>query len=260
MIFYFTATGNCLYVAKELGEKRLSIPQVKPGSRFQDETIGVVCPIFGHDVPSNVMEFLEQNEFETDYFYFVLTYGFCQGGATTRLAEFLENAGKPAAYINTLKMVDNALPAFDIENELRIDPEKKVEEHLAGIKSDIASRRRFIAQPTEWDIEYHKFFLAAPFKLDPEQDFRAKGAEMYRITDDCIGCGICTRVCPRGSIRLVEGKAQQSMARCVACLACIHACPRKTIQFTFPEKNPNARYRNPHVTLAEIIAANQQTN
>ncbi len=30
-------------------------------------------------------------------------------------------------------MVDNALPAFDIENELKIDPEKKVEEHLSAI-------------------------------------------------------------------------------------------------------------------------------
>ena len=30
-------------------------------------------------------------------------------------------------------MVDNALPALDIENELKIDPEKKVEEHLSAI-------------------------------------------------------------------------------------------------------------------------------
>ncbi|MBR2216387.1 MAG: 4Fe-4S binding protein [Selenomonadaceae bacterium] len=78
------------------------------------------------------------------------------------------------------------------------------------------------------------------------------------FTEACVGCGICTRVCPRGSIRLADGKASQSMERCLACLACIHACPQKAIQFTFPEKNPNARYRNPYVTLGEIIAANEQ--
>ena len=258
MVFYFTATGNCLYVAKQLDKNIISIPQVKTGEHFRDEKIGVVCPIFGHDIPTNVREFLAQTRFDTEYFYIILTFGYCQGGATTRLDEYLRDIGKPAAYINVLKMVDNALPAFDIENELKIDPEKKVEKHLAAIQLDIAARKRLVAQPTAWDLEYHEFFLNAPFKLDPEQDFRAKGQEMYRITEACVGCGICTRVCPRGSIRLVDGKAKQSMERCVACLACIHVCPQKAIQFTFPEKNPNARYRNPHVTLGEIIAANEQ--
>ena len=50
----------------------------------------------------------------------------------------------------------------------------------------------------------------------------------------------------------------ENMKRGVACLACIHACPQKAIQFTFPEKNPHARYRNPHVSLKDIIAANCQ--
>ena len=41
-------------------------------------------------------------------------------------------------------------------------------------------------------------------------------------------------------------------------LACAHVCPRKAVQLTVPEKNPSARYRNPHVTLQELIQANQQ--
>lgn len=258
MVFYFTATGNCLYVAKQLDGELLSIPQVKAGESFRAEKIGVVCPIFGHDIPGNVREFFERTELAANYFYVVLTYGFCQGGASTRLAEFLEKIGKSIDYVNVLKMVDNALPAFDIENELKIDPEKKVDEHLAAIKADIDAEKRFIVQPTQWDLEYHEFFLNAPFKLDPETDFRAKGKEMYRITERCVGCGVCTKVCPRGSIRLEGGRARQSMERCVACLACIHACPHKAIQFTFPEKNPDARYRNPHIKLAEIIAANNR--
>ena len=33
------------------------------------EKIGIVCPIFGHEVPQLVRQFLEQATFETSYFY-----------------------------------------------------------------------------------------------------------------------------------------------------------------------------------------------
>ena len=32
----------------------------------------------------------------------------------------------------------------------------------------------------------------------------------------------------------------------------------KAVQLNIPEKNPNARYRNPHITVNESIRANQQ--
>ena len=82
---------------------------------------------------------------------------------------------------------------------------------------------------------------------------------LLRVSQDCIGCGICQRVCPSASIRLVEGRAEHVPGRCQTCLACAHACPRKAVQLTVPEKNPSARYRNPHVTLRELIQANQQS-
>ena len=40
---------------------------------------------------------------------------------------------------------------------------------------------------------------------------------------------------------------------------CIQACPTKAIQFaTVKEPNPQARYRNSHIKLDEIIRANEQ--
>lgn len=259
MVFYFTATGNCLYVAKNLDGELLSIPREKLGKTYKAEVIGVVSPIFGHDLPTNVQEFLRAATFKTDYFYLVMTYGFMHGGAGLRAEKLLRDSRTIPDYINTLKMVDNALPAFDIEEELKLEPSKKIDEHLAEIKKDIAERKKFIQQPDQANLDYHEKFLNASFKLDPENDFRAKGRELYTISDDCVGCGVCSKVCPRGCIKIIDRKARQNMKNCLACLACIHACKRKAIHFTFLEKNPNARYRNPHIKLAEIIAANNQT-
>ncbi len=47
-----------------------------------------------------------------------------------------------------------------------------------------------------------------------------------------------------------------SEERCNACLACIHACPSGAFELPMGESNPEARFRNEHVSLNEIIAAN----
>ena len=83
MIFYFTGTGNSLYVAKELDQNRISIPQVIKRERlvFSADSIGIVCPVYGHEMPSMVKEFIRRASFETEYLFVVLTYGAHHGGA-----------------------------------------------------------------------------------------------------------------------------------------------------------------------------------
>lgn len=49
MIFYFTATGNCCYVAEQLDSDACSIPremQREDELAYQDEAIGIVYPPF----------------------------------------------------------------------------------------------------------------------------------------------------------------------------------------------------------------------
>lgn len=53
MIFYFTGTGNSLYIAKQIEETTISIPQVMRQERleFSADSIGVVAPVYGHLLP-----------------------------------------------------------------------------------------------------------------------------------------------------------------------------------------------------------------
>lgn len=256
MIFYFTATGNCLYVAKQLDDEFISIPQEldKKDRRYKAEKIGIVCPTYGHEIPPVIKDFIRESAFETDYFYIIATYGFHHGGCAELTAEFLESIGKTADYINTIIMVDNALPGFDIEEQLRIDPEKKVDEHIAEIKADILAGKRYIQPATEVDKEHHRVYLNRSGKVEVSKD-----NPLYQVTDKCIGCGLCSKVCPMGCISIVEKRACHDYTDCAGCMACIHACPQMAIRFaTLPEKNPNKHYRNPNIKLAEIIKANQR--
>ena len=256
MVFYFTATGNSLYAAKLLDEERYSIPQElkKKNRHYKADKIGIVCPLYEFEVPKLVRDFIQGSDFETDYFYLVVTFGCHQGGVAERMNDYLKSIGKPADYINTVIMLDNALLVFDMAEQRKIDPEKKVDEHLAIIRADINEGKKMIQTATEEETAFYGFYQKMIAENGPLFHF-----PLYRVTDECIGCGTCARVCPRGCIRIIDKKPDYDYTDCANCMACIQACPKKAIKFAGgTEVNPEERYRNPHITLAEIIAANRQ--
>lgn len=253
MIFYFTGTGNSLYSAKYLDAEILSIPRIMKRDNliFESERIGIVCPVYGHEMPAMVKEFLRKATFHTDYLYVVLTYGARHANAVELADQALRDSGKKASYITTLMMVDNFLPVFDMNEEIRLD--KKVEQNLFAIKSDIQAKKQSLQEVTPQDRAIHEQYLNMVSNA-PETVW-AK----FHITEECVGCGICTKVCPAGCLELKDQKAVYDNKQCQACFACIHACTKLAIGMNIPEKNPHARYRNEHITLSEIVMANNQT-
>lgn len=101
MIFYFTGTGNSLYAAKELDEDTRSIPQVIRQERleFSADSIGIVCPVYGHEMPGMVKEFIRRASFGTDYLFVVLTYGAHHGGAAEIADSFFKSVGLSLIHI-----------------------------------------------------------------------------------------------------------------------------------------------------------------
>ena len=260
IIFYFTGTGNCLYIARQLaGEdgEVLSIPQmVKHGKyEFKADEIGIVYPIYGHMPPNMVREFIGKARLEAGYKFAVLTYGARKCDAVEIWDRISRKAGNGFDYIGTIIMVDNWLPNFDMNEQIRID--KHIPENLQKIKEDIAAQRRWHEPVTEEERQIHRDFLART-GLDPEVGFLMKSEKSFTVTDACISCGICTYVCPRGNYSLTPGGAETS-GDCEFCFACIHNCPQRAIRFTeIKEVNPEARYRNEHISLMDLKMANNQ--
>ena len=268
IIFYFTGTGNSLYIARQLAganAELLSIPQMVKQGRydFEADEIGIVYPIYGHMPPYMVRRFIQQAKLKAGYKFAVLTYGARKCDAVEIWDDISRKAGNAFDYIGTIVMVDNWLPNFDMNEQIKMD--KHIPENLQRITGDIDERRHWHEPVTEEERQMHREFMRWT-KLDPEVGFLLKSEKCFTVTDVCIGCGICTNVCPRGNYEL-NARGVGISGDCEFCFACIQNCPQRAIRFrksedgSFPngtEVNPDARYRNEHVSLIDIKRANNQ--
>ncbi len=49
-----------------------------------------------------------------------------------------------------------------------------------------------------------------------------------KISDACIGCGLCSNICPTHNIIIENGKAK-AQEKCTMCYRCISSCPKQAI-------------------------------
>ena len=262
LVFYFTATGNSLFVARSFSDEPLSIPQElkKGGQTYEADEIGFVFPDFTASAPMIVREFIEKNSFKADYVFSIITFGnFCANVAEW-WNEFAGKKGLQHDYVNTILMVDNFLPVFDMNEQIKID--KHVDENLAKLVEDVAAHHSYVQAAQQEEGR-------PPMDMDMMEEMRSRQfavpAEdaMELDKEKCIKCRTCERVCPRQNFSLI-GDGISFNGTCEHCLACVHACPKKalTLKSLWPgapgERNPDARYRNPNVSLMDIIKSNRQ--
>lgn len=253
-ILYFTASGNCLAVARRFPAEYLSIPQMIRNHEYliEDDAVGIVYPVYGNSVPGIVRRYLKKCTIRADYIFVIATYGNLAGGTLNEIRRILSAKGIHAQYLTTLLMVDNYLPFFEVNRQVSLLGRKKTEENLQRIVREVSAREcRDQSSPAAAGVLSSAVgaLVRGTAKITPRL--------LFHVSNACIGCGVCARVCPRANVSQ-NGKEKPSFGfRCESCFACVHNCPKQAIHLR--TERSAARFRNPETTLEDIIAANNQS-
>jgi ferredoxin len=254
-IVYFTSTGNCLYVAKSIGGELLSIPQLEKEGIYdiKDDVVGIIVPAYHFGVPRPVRNYLNKVTIKANYIFTIMTYGKVFMGALAEMKKVLEQRNIILHYSNKIEMVDNYLPAFDIEEEIAMKKDESIELKIKQIVDDINERKHKLLKQgplTRFVSNRVSTFMTSEKGKQSMNNF----AKRFFVNNSCTACGTCRSVCPVSNIAGI-GKPEY-LNKCESCLACIHLCPQNAIHLK-KEKN-NKRFINPYIKLSEIIAANKQ--
>ena len=205
MIFYFSATGNCRYVAERAaaatGERCVSITACMQAGELaftprDGEMVGIVSPVYFWGLPSIVNAFLERLILgRPEYLWFAATYGTTTGQAGRFVSEHLRAKGLRLGARFSVRMPDSWTPMFDLSDKAKVQ------------------RTNLAAEPQIDALIAH---------------IRRTG--YFAVTDACVGCGLCARNCPVSAIEIRDGRPVWVKEQCVMCLACLHRCPKFAIR------------------------------
>lgn len=247
-IFCFSGTGNSFYAARKIAsEIDAEVCSMRGLGQCDDDVIGFVFPTYFWGLPKSVDSFLDNNIIITSknaYVFSVTTYGGFSPGVNGAVGKKLKKQGLKLAYGAKVKMVENYLPGFKVNDSDQLW--KRSDSALDAIVLDLKNRAR--KSPGSYTI-----FNRITQKAYPPNNGNC--AANFTV-NGCKSCGLCEKVCPNSNITLEDGTPKFG-EKCDLCLGCLNVCPVDAIDFG-KSTHGKKRYKNRRISAEELIKFNSK--
>lgn len=249
VIFCYSGTGNCLDMAKniaaELGDTDIVMMRKTPA--VTDVTnagrVGFIVPCHGGGLPIGVEESLEKIKISPKAYTFAVSQycGYLGCGLWQINRHFkldywqgMSHQGSCVWLFPHRVTVPPLSPAMSQKRS-----EKKAKKFAKAILAGEKSKKA----PPKMSAN------ALENKIWPS--LAAKKAKKLAVTDACVGCRQCEKLCPRGNIRFVGNKPVFG-SDCIQCLSCLQYCPQEAITLT-QKTAKREHYHNPNITPNDLM-------
>ena len=243
-IFYFSGTGNTLWLAKkikaEIGGEIRYIPKWSGDISVYDKLI-IVSPIYSFGLPIPVFDFMKTIKSDSPA-WIVLNYGGAAGGAAKLAYNHAKSCGLNIKQVYTMKMPENftamfSTPLITPYNKSLL---KKAPMAIKKIIESIKKEEEKLLPPD--NPKKHKLYYE-------NKSNWGKLGERFSTSEACTLCGKCAENCPAENITIADGKVKFGN-RCIACQACYHRCPSRAVLYL--NKANKMPYFNPNVPENEM--------
>ncbi len=253
-IFYFSGTGNSLWVARQvaggLGNVELvsmfDLERIR--GRISSEVVGLAFPVHIWGVPDPVVRFINDlTDLSADYFFAVATNGGQVSNTLVQLEKIMKMRGLPLAAGFGITLPSNYIPwggpGPKEKQNVRFE---RAREKLNRITKSIKKREHI---PVEKGPLWQRILFSGFYKMSypqvPRMDRR------FLADEKCTHCEICQKVCPVANITMNEGKPVWNH-HCVQCFACLQWCPPEAIQYG-KKTAKYERYHHPEIALKDVL-------
>ena len=253
MVFYFSGTGNSRFVArmiaKAVGQETADITAyTKTPQRPVFTETGVyvfVCPSYMSAPARAMTDFIEWAGFPSGIkAYFIVTCAASMGITPKVASELCEKKGFEFMGAAQIEMPQNYIALFTTKKvEENIDIIEKAENEIERLSPLIAGGEKIECKKigsveysvTRWvrDVYYKNFMKTKKF----------------RVSETCISCGKCVKVCPLSNISMKDGRPSWGN-NCTHCMACINRCPQDAIEYGKGSAG-KPRYKGPEACMKD---------
>jgi ferredoxin len=251
-IFYFSGTGNSLWVAHQIAGQLTDANVVSMSGNLDaipDANItGFVFPVYCWGVPSRVLNFIHSHSFKSSCYFAVATNGGQLANTLVQLKKFLKVDKKISLASGIgIRMPSNYIPWGEAEAEATQqtffnDAKIKIDTLVADLKN---SNTREVEKGVLWQ----RLLFTPLYKLSFSK--LCKMDKSFAADSNCNGCGICKKVCPSSNITIEHGKPVFHH-KCEQCYSCLHWCPQQALQYGNKTRGLK-RYHQPEIALGDIV-------